>query len=457
MHRSKPAAIVFLCFNFVLAECCSAAINGVHVIGVTATQAIVAYTAPNTSACSLAISETVDAQGNPQMPLIHDLDPALFPGANQDNRTGNIVSGSQRSFVIGRRVASMAADSRYYSRALATNTNYYGRITCGADTQLFNFKTANIPLGIGYSDPWPADPATPGGWATPSSPGNVVNEQFIEPQTGVRLQRATYPGIGYTGTANVAFATAYNQGKEPCDTDGPWMNPCRPVSGSSVASVANSTGWLVLRPGNQSYGWGATASGFGFSLNQFQVNLTGRADGHDLSSRMVDVCLSMNAGASCASQIQTATFANKNGTVSVGSYQPGATGLDPWLFDSSPRINRQEATTHQGMVAVDGATVVQKNGDSFSDYWTTGGQGRIRLSNVSSADACASPPANTHAVEATIAEGFGSVTHSDQLSRLVQFLLRAQFCSDGPPPQSRRLQFDLPAFGQLLLFLRTLG
>ena len=392
-----------------LAGCCFAAITGVRVSGTTATQAVVTYTAPNTSACSLAVSETVDAQGNPQTPLIHDVDTTLFPGAGQDSRTGNIGSGPLRIFVIGKRAAAMGADGRYYSRALATNTTYYGKIACGADTALFDFKTANIPLGIGYTDPWPSDPAAPGAWATPSSPGGVANEQFIEPQTGVRIQRATYPGIGYTASAKVAFGTAYNQGQNPCDINGPWSNPCHLIDGGSAASVGNSAGWLVLRPSNQSFGWGGTSSAFGFSLNQFQVALTGRGDSRDANFRTVDVCLSMNAGAACASKIQTVTFDRRNAVVNVGAYQPGAMGIDPWLFDSTPRINRPEASTHQGTVIVYGSAVNQKSGDSFSDYWTAGGQGRMRFSNVSTADACAAPPAANRSVEATIANGFGQL------------------------------------------------
>lgn len=398
-----------LSLTLATAGCCLAAITDVHVSGTTATQAVVTYTAPNTSACAVAISETVDAKGYPQIPLIHDVDTTLFPGSDQDSRSGNIGSSLLRTFVIGKRAAAMGADGRYYSRALATNTTYYGKIACGADAAPFNFTTANIPLGIGYTDPWPSDPAAPGAWLTPSSPGGVENEQFIEPQTGVRIQRVTYPGIGYTANANVAFGTAYNQGQDPCDTNGPWSNPCRAIGGGSPASVGNSAGWLVLRPSNQSFGWGGTSSDFGFSLNQFQVTFTGRGGSRDPNLRTLDICLSMNAGASCASKIQTVTLDQKSGVVTAGAYRPGAMGIDPWLFDSTPRINRQEASTHQGAVTVYLAAVNQKDGDSFSDYWTAGGQGRMRFSNVSAADACAAPPAANRSVEATIASGFGQL------------------------------------------------
>ncbi len=395
-----------LLLGLILAVCSFADITSVSVSGTTATQAILTYTAPNASACSLAVSETADSNGNPQPPFVHDVDPALFPGADQDGRAGNIVNGGMRIFVIGRRDAEKGADGRYYSRALETNTTHYGKITCGGDTALFTFQTANIPLGIGYSDPWPSDPAAPGEWAVPSSPGGVPNELFVEPQTGVRILRLSSPGMGYTAPANQAFGAAYNQGQDPCDTSGPWSKPCNLIGGHAT-SVGNSAGWLVIRPNNQGFGWGGTSSAFGFSLNQFQVTLTGRGDARDGDRRQVDVCLSMNAGASCATKIQTVMFERKNSTVTAGVYQPGSPGIDPWLFDSAPRINRPEASTHKGAVTVDGAAVTQTGGDLFSSYWTTGGQGRIRLSNVSTDDACAAPPVSSGSLEATISGGFG--------------------------------------------------
>jgi len=393
---------------FVLAARGGAEITGVTVTGTTATQAIVSYLAPNSSPCLVAVSETADAHGNPLAPVIHDVDGNLFRGADQDNRPGNTTDGAARTFVIGRRASAKAADGRYYSRALQTNTTHFGKITCGNDTALFKFQTSNIPLGIGYSDPWPADPAAPGEWAAPSSPGSVINEQIIEPQTGVRIQRVTYPGIGYVAVANQQFGTAYNQGQNPCDTSGPWSNPCSVIAGQSTV-VGSSNAWLIVRPNNQGFAWGGTAASYGFSLNQFQVSLTGRGDSRDPNLRAVDVCLSMNAGASCASGIQTLTFDRKSSTVTAGKYQPGQMGIDPWIFDSTPRINRPEAATHKGTVAISSATVTQTNGDLFSSYWTLGGQGRLRLSNASADDACAAPPAASKSEESTIADGFGRI------------------------------------------------
>lgn len=392
----------------VVTVCCSAAISNLKVSGTTSTQAIVSYTAPNASGCSLAISETADTSGNPQPPLVHDVDPTLFSGADQDGRAGSITHGTARTFVIGRRDAERAADGRYYSRALQTNTMHYGKITCGGDQALFTFQTTNIPLGIGYSDPWPTDPAVPGDWPAPSSPGSIMNEEMIEPQTGVRIQHLTYPGIGYSARADVAFGTAYNQGQDPCDTAGPWSHPCNVMDGRP-ASVGDSTGWLVLRPNNLAFGWGNTNSSYGYSLNQFQVTLKGRSDSADPNLRLLDVCLSMNGGASCASKVQTVKLARRTSLITLGTHQPGAMGIDPWLFDSMPRLNRYESSTHSGTVTIDGTALKQTAGDLFSSYWTEGGQGRLRLSNVSAADACAAPPAPNHSVEVILTGGFGNL------------------------------------------------
>jgi hypothetical protein len=397
----KPFLLIFL------AGCSFAAITNVRVLGTTATQAAIAYTAPDGSACSIAVSQTADINGNPLPPLVHDIDTSLFPGSGQDSRTGSASTGQGRIFVVGKRVAEKGPDGRYYSRALQALTSYYGKIACGTVTSLFTFQTGNIPLGLGYSDPWPADPSAPGDWPVPSSPGAVSNEPFVEPQTGVRVQRLTYPGMGYQGYPNNALNTAYNQGQNPCDTAGPWTSPCNSIGSTGYASVSNSSGWLVMRPNNISFGWGGTDPTYGYTLDQLQASLKGHCTSSNSSLCQVDVCLSMNAGASCANAIQTVTLPlNTDATVNAGAYNPGTIGIDPWLFDSTPHINRPEASTHQGKVTISGTSVTQTSGDWFSGSWITGGQGRIRLSNTSQADACNA--SSSTSVEATITAGFGT-------------------------------------------------
>ena len=130
------------------------AVGNVAVRGVTNTQAILTYTAPDANACSVEVSEAAGYQ-----PLVHDVDPALFAGSNLDSRAESFSSGRQRVFVIGKRRAEKALNGHWYSRALQTVTTHYYRITCGSSVATGNFVTANLALGNTYNEALPGDPA----------------------------------------------------------------------------------------------------------------------------------------------------------------------------------------------------------------------------------------------------------------------------------------------------------
>jgi hypothetical protein len=386
--------------------CCMAQSN-VRVLGTTATQAAIAYTAPNGSACSLAVSTSPSYS-----PLINDL---ITDSTLDVARASTVTAGNARTVVIGARNAPLSGINGFVtqriSNALQTNTSYFYQITCGASVASGQFTTANIPLGLGYGDPWPSDPAAPGAWAAPSSPGAIPNEQFIDPQTGILVQRATYPGFGYS-TGTQTMTTAYDQGQNPCDTVGPWVTPCNAVGSSSYASVSNSTLPLVIRPDTITTNWGdglpcETNSTCGGYIQQLQVNITGYCTSSTSSNCQIGVAISMNAGASAASAVKTATLPfTTPAAVTVGTNNPGATGIDPWVYDSNPKITLFDSYQYTGNVSVSGATVTLASGNSFDSTWTAGGSGRIRLSNVSTGDACSSSSATSH--EETIASGFGN-------------------------------------------------
>ena len=76
------------------------AVGNIAVRGVTNTQAILTYTAPDTGACLVAVSESASF-----VPLVHDVDPALFAGSNLDSRPESLSSGRARVFVVGKRCA----------------------------------------------------------------------------------------------------------------------------------------------------------------------------------------------------------------------------------------------------------------------------------------------------------------------------------------------------------------
>ncbi len=92
--------------------------------------------------------------------------------------------------------------------------------------------------------------------------------------------------------------------------------------------------------------------------------------------------------------------------MTVGTRNPGATGIDPWIYDSSPKITLFDSFQYTGNVTVSGTTVNYVSGSYFDGNWTTGGNGRMRLSNVSTTDACKSTSSTS--IETTISSGFGS-------------------------------------------------
>jgi hypothetical protein len=178
------------------------AVGNVALRGVTSTQAILTYTAPDAAACSVEVSESATYR-----PLVHDVDPALFANANLDSRAESVSSGRERAFVIGKRRAEKGLNGHWYSRALQTITPHYYRITCGSSVATGTFETSNIPLGNTYNEPLPPDPnaasrpyyTTMGSYAWPEfinwnkNDPTARQETVIDPQTGILLKRMGLP------------------------------------------------------------------------------------------------------------------------------------------------------------------------------------------------------------------------------------------------------------------------
>ena len=390
---------------------CLAAIGNFRVLGTTATQALIAYTAPDGNACTIQLSQSAGFT-----PLALDLDPATFANSNSDlSRSSTVTAGLSRTVVLGQRTAQLATAGtysgvRHFSRSLEAYTPYFGQITCPStgDNATFNFTTANIPLGQTYGDPWLSDPSHPGDQPWPESVGGLTPEFFIDPLTGTLQYR-----IGLRGNNpliwNLAFGSAFNQGQTtPCDSAGPWTSPCNVTAGSGNTTVGNSTAPLVLRPSMSANNppWNTSYGQF-FSLDQIGLGLTGFVNSTTAAFRNLDVCLSLNGGVSCAGSMQQMTMGQTSGLVTLGDapvnyYVASNFGVDEWVLDTNPRLNSQESSAHSGTATVtnnSGTYTVTNNntGDTFSLYWITGGNGTIRLS--SNNDACITPPASTTSAE----------------------------------------------------------
>ena len=177
----KALAFLFPVLSF-------AAVTNVRVVGTTPTQAVIAYTAPGSSACTIAVSLSASHTS-----LVPDVDPALFTGANSDNRSGSIAIGRSRVFVVGTRKVQTAS-GRNYSRALQAMTLHYFLITCGSDTATGTFTTQTTPAGVGYGDPIPIDPSNNGNYLYPTFSTTDRTSSVIDPHTGALVKNLTLPG-----------------------------------------------------------------------------------------------------------------------------------------------------------------------------------------------------------------------------------------------------------------------
>lgn len=156
----------------------------------TNTQLVLKYTAPSTTACTVEVSES-----NTYSPLVHDVNTTLFSGAASDNRAGSLGAGTvNRVFIAGTRTAALAADAKYYSRALQANTTHYYRVTCGGDVATGSATTTNIPVGSTFADPPTPDPNSPGDAIWPTLSASDRTQTIIDPGTGALIRRLTLLG-----------------------------------------------------------------------------------------------------------------------------------------------------------------------------------------------------------------------------------------------------------------------
>ena len=175
-----------------------AAITNVRVVGTSATQAILAYTAPDNAACAVAVSTSAT-----YTPSAHDVDPSLFSGADSDSRLGSVDSGRSRVFVVGKRSVEKDLTGNNSSRALQAATTYYFHIACPSDgsTAAGTFTTQTIPGGVGYGDPIPIDPANNGGYLSPTFSTTDRTASVIDPHTGALIKNMTLPADLQEGTS----------------------------------------------------------------------------------------------------------------------------------------------------------------------------------------------------------------------------------------------------------------
>ena len=350
-----------------------AAIENLGVAGKTATQAVLVYNAPDESPCAVEASQSPTFR-----PLIHDVNPNLFPGAQQDDRGGSLKNGRTRIFVLGKRAAEKAADGKRYSRALKAYTLHYIRVTCGQDTATTDFATTNIPVGVSYNDPLPVDPLRPGEYAWPTLNWSNRGEKIIDPLTGLELLRLTSP-LDKTEVVTGPFP-AFR------DANGTWTNlgntPFTLFDGGLAGSSRATPGFGFL-DARQSFYHGGTRDAESNGLAYLKVAMRGWCAGANCASatpdeRTIQACLTVD-GINCASDIKdqvlsvcvtgsAATCANNNAyQFTMGDTRPI---LGYWASD--PSIDLSSVHTRGGAVNRDGTKVTIVYGDKFNLQWTNG-------------------------------------------------------------------------------------
>ncbi len=347
----------------------------------TATQAILTYTAPSASACTVQISESQSLS-----PLVHDVDPSLFPGANLDSRPGNPANGLRRSFVVGNRRSDLASDNKLYSRALQANTQHWYQVSCGTATGSGSFSTANPPLGNNYPDVPPFNAAGFGNYGWPTIDWNDQSKVYIDPLTGIAVKRFTWPGgYGYSaGPGNTGLPFGAQVGGKLAnylDINGAWTNAGNITSGVPTTlatySGANSDPIFVA--------YDNTTTPMGSSLQTYNpglylvdnVQLILYGSGNTAGHTDVQVCLAFyDSGASGSTSCQTSwqTITLPNSGTGPTTY-PASTVFPNGGFWAGWGITpkRNDWTVYTAIVSVSGNTVTtSSNGPVFLSTWKPG-------------------------------------------------------------------------------------
>ena len=351
---------------------CLGAITGVTVTGVTNTQGVISYTAPDSNACKVAVSENTSLS-----PLANDVDPAKFQNANLDTRNAALVRSTARTFVVGKRMAQIALDKVRYSRALQANTAHYFSITCPStgDTYRGTFQTANIAMGSTFSEPEPVDPLNPGEYAWPTLSLTDRNQVINDPQTGVQIKRLSLPKDRVITVEHQSFAMARTTG---------WANPQNALNatdtGAAATVTADNVSVLQLLPQNNGYfGYISFFKGSHGAnqiyLNWFQTTVHASINNTSCNTMNMDdcklvVCLTVN-GVSCYNGAQQ--WEQPLSTTDTAYTFGTRTAIDLWQMAGSRPANGAEVATRLGTVSCDGSTAVSyAGGDFFGPHWTTG-------------------------------------------------------------------------------------
>lgn len=330
------------------------------------------------------------------LPLVNDVNPAMFANANMDiARTSTVANGRARTVVVGKRTAEHALDGWVRSRALQQNTKHYYRRSCGKDVVTGTFDTAAIPLGATFNEGIPPDPTDPEHPLWPQLDWRSRTQTVIDPQTGLLLKQAAFPGqstYGPPGGYSLGFDYSYGPA---------WTNAAsgKATTGAG-ASINGSTSPLTL----------AIDATFTWSTIKLQITcaINGSPTGDDAKGQ---VAISRNGTTAygpwkdfvCPTTMSTTQDIGD----SVDQNTPNSAGYMPTWIDAD---NGQRPLTYgitQGKlpITISGPTVTTiSTTQGFDPYGTAG---RLAYVNTSGGDrpVIGSSMVNWHSVSMTAAIG----------------------------------------------------
>jgi hypothetical protein len=208
--------LIFLVPSLLLGQ-----VSGLTMLGLSPTQALIQYEASIATVCTLDVSEFPGFS-----PEVFDVDTTQFSGSNAE--TGRVLAvwpsatsgNTVRQVRIGLRTSAIGNDGYWHSRALATDTQYYLRVTCGGGSANTSFRTT-VLSGI-PNEPRPVDTAAFGQSAFPEFDFSDLTKPVIDPHTGLKIY-STDPAqwssrqsnalnfvVGGTGWTTPANATQYS-------------------------------------------------------------------------------------------------------------------------------------------------------------------------------------------------------------------------------------------------------
>lgn len=331
--------------------------------GISPTQAVLSYMAPDNSACTVRVSES-----DTLSPPVHDVNGELFSGAAQDlTRATTATNAQYRKVTIGARTSEKASNGWMYSRALQAFTQHYYSVECSSGTATGAFTTANIPLGNTFPEPPPFNADGFGNYAWPTIDWADPSKAYIDPMTGVLIRLAYAPPGRQSNSdwgALVEFAFA-----SYVDLNGAWSDAANVLNKSTSGPFASYSGsqsdplFVSFNPIRD--GW---SPGFGEVLDDVRLTLYGTASGSNSDDRTMLACLSIDSGQSCVSGEIELPLSSGSGTAS-------GPGVYPLLqfsgWGGARYLRRNETSTQRGTVNVSGTTVTLANVGASYNFFDT--------------------------------------------------------------------------------------